>query len=243
MHIQRSAVIRGILSTVLLALVTAASSQAETGWSLRLQGVWVDPDVAFRNIDDDGDTIRAEVESDIGAGLAVEYQFSDRLGVEFGALYAAPELDIRIGAPGSLFGSLRATDDISFAPITLGLNVHLTPRSKVDLYVGPLAAYVLYGDLSIQFEFPNLPNLPSLPGIPTIPVFPIDPITIDLETDDDFAFGAQVGIDVPFGDGRWAFHANVKYLETSIELIDDIGDSTDLDFDPLIIGVGARIRL
>ena len=117
---------------------------------------------------------------------------------------------------------------MAFAPFTIGANVHLTGRSPVDVYVGPLVGYVIYSSFNFNVQT-------STSG----------PIGISVGIADDFAVGAMLGLDVPIGKRGWVFNTNVRYLRTSIDSFDiSIGTGEiAIDFDPLIVGLGFGFRL
>ncbi len=96
---------------------------------------------------------------------------------------------------------------------TLGPNFHLTPGKKVDFYVGPYIGRA-------QFDDPSY-NLGGSLG------------TVSLDIDDEFVFGAQIGLDVPFGASNWAFHLGGLYMKLPVNL-----SGVDLDADPLIGTIG-----
>lgn len=206
-----------LLTSALLAMPTSAAAQ-DDGWQLRIGGVWVDPDVNFSDVDSDGDRVEAGADSEIGFGLALERRFSPRLGIELGALYAEPDITLDADLAGG--PQFSVSDGVSFTAITAGLNIHLTPDKSVDLYLGPLLAYVLYGDIGFRAQVAG------------------QPLVEDFSSDDDFALGAQIGADIPFGDGPWSLNVAAMYLDTQLAVTDDEGEVTNLGFDPLILKVG-----
>lgn len=213
-----------LICTLLLtaALIALPVDAQDDSWQLRISGVWVDPDVSFSDVDSDGDGVDAGADSEIGFGLALERRFSSRLGLELGALYAAPDLTLDANLAGG--PQFSVSDSVGFTAITAGLNIHLTPDKSVDLYVGPLLGYVFYGDVGFQIQVDG------------------ETFAADFTSDDDFALGAQIGADIPFGDGPWSLNLAARYLDTNLEVTDDEGEKTDLGFDPLILSVGFGYR-
>ncbi len=209
-----------MLTLTLLALPASAAAQ-EDGWQVRINGLWVDPDVSFTDLDSNGDRVQAGAEGDIGISLTFERRFSSRLGLEFGALYAKPDLTLDANLGGSQF---TASSSVAFAAITAGLNIHLTPDKAVDLYLGPLVAQVLFGDVGLRAQIAGAA------------------LAQDFSANDDFAFGGQIGADIAFGDSPWSLNLAAKYLDTSLEITDEDGEKTDLGFEPLILGVGFGYR-
>ncbi len=208
--------------TVLLLALPAPASAEDDNWQLRVSAVWLDPDVSFTDIDSDGSRVAASADKDIGFGLALERRFSSRLGVEIGALFSEPDVVLDADLGGGL--QFTASDSVSFTAITAGLNVHLTPDRAVDLYVGPLLAHVLFGDVGLRAQIAG------------------ESLAQDFSSNDDFALGAQIGADIAFGGGPWSLNLAAKYLDTSLEITDGEGEETDLGFEPLILSVGFGYR-
>ncbi len=208
------------LTSTLLAAPALGSAQ-DGNWQFRVSGVWVDPDIDFTD-ESDGDRIRAGSDSAIGLGLAFERRVSSRLGIEFGALTVEPDVTLDADFAGG--PNLTASDGVSFTAITAGLNIHLTPDKAVDLYIGPLIGYILYGDVGFRAQLGG------------------ETLAQNFSADDDFALGAQIGADVAFGDGPWSLNLAAKILDTSLEVTNDEGDETSLGFDPLILSVGFGYR-
>lgn len=163
-------------------------------------------------VEDLGDGTRLEFQGDLtieaveafGPFVSYEYRLSPRIGLEAAVTSTRHDVD------GTLDGTLQQIDnlsgevlaemaleetatvgDVSLMPLTLGLNVHLLGEDGLDLYVGPVAGYVWFGDLEIEGE--------------TVAI------------DDDVTFGAVLGLDVPLGD-RWIVGGAVRYLAVSADL-------------------------
>lgn len=150
-------------------------------------------------------------------GLSAEYLFSNRLGVE--AAVMSGDLD-----SGWMFDRgelwLMAEDDVDFMPITVGLNYHVTPDKRADVFIGPFLGLVQYDDADFESQGE----------------------TFVRDFDDDVGFGFQAGVDVPFGwDSPWLFTSALRYMATSAE---EVGGRFDLAVDPVIItaGIGYRFK-
>lgn len=208
------------LASILFALPASAAGP-DAGWQLRFGGAWVEPDAGFFEVLDAIDRVEADVDSELGFALSIERRFTPRLGLELGAIFAEPDLGLAASLAGFDFS---ASDSVSFTAITLALNLHLTPGKPVDLYLGPVLAQVTYGDVGLDVQTPG------------------GRIVQDFESDDDFALGAQIGLDIALGKSPWSIALSAKYLDTGLELTDDDGETTDLGFDPLILGVGFGFR-
>ncbi len=121
-----------------------------------------------------------------GFGLGVERLLSERLGVELRGLYARPDDDFRIEANGV---GISSSDRRDYWDLSLGLNVHLLPDHRLDWYVGPFVGYseVQGGTLLVVER------------------------SLEYDAQGDVSWGAQTGLDWPFGDGPWALHAGARY--------------------------------
>lgn len=96
-------------------------------------------------------------------------------------------------------------------PLFLECNYHPLKSEKVDFYFGPLVAYTMWGNLDVGGG--------------------------SLEMDNDFGFGAAVGVDVPFGSSDWMFTSSMRYISAST------GDSSlELKVDPLFVNLGVGYR-
>ena len=214
-----------IISSLILALAllapTATAKAQDKGWQLRVGGVWVDPQVDFLD-NGDGNRIEAGSESGFGLSLGLERRFNPRVGVELGVLSAQPDVTLDANLAGGI--QFDASDSVNVTAITAALNFHLTPDKKVDVYLGPLLAYATYSDLEYDIQAGG------------------QTFSSRLTTDDDVAFGAQLGADVALGDGPWSLNLTARYLDIGLDVTDDEGEETDLDFHPLILGVGFGYR-
>jgi len=220
-----------LVVTLALVMMPVVASADDASWHLRGFVAWVDPDMDFRQVDDD-DAIHVTTDSDFGFGLAAEYQFSRRWGVEFSALSASPEARLTIDS-AELPLSVTATDSVSFTPISAGVNLHLTPDRRVDFYCGAFFSLVPYGDLDfrIQAELP-------VNGV----VVPIED-RITVRVDDNFGWGALVGFDFFFKGGAWegwGATASLRYLDTDLEATDPSRETTKIGFDPFIATFGIK---
>ena len=119
---------------------------------------------------------------------------------------------------------LRVSEALGFTAVTGGLNIHLTPEKKVDLYIAPLLVFTSFDDLRFRFQVDD------------------ETLTADFRSDDDFAVGAQLGADVPFGEGRWSLNLTARYLDVSLSVVDEEGVYTNLQFDPLVLSAGLGYR-
>ena len=198
------------------ALPPTAHAELEPGWRLRF---------AVTTIDFDSDRRAGSgFNIDIGGGVTVnaEYRFNRRLGLDLGLL-AGGGMDV-IGQDATI-GVVDWTvyDTMSVTGLTAGLDIHLTPESRVDLYVCPVVALMQYG--ALVFE--------AGPGGQWTGV----------DFDEDLAVGAGLGLGVPFGERRsWSFNANLTYLASSLNGSDHGDLRTEEDHDLTMFGLGLGYR-
>jgi outer membrane protein W len=146
-----------------------------------------------------------ELDDSTGIHASAEYRVNDLFGVEAGLGYAEHDIEIEeSGFPDIDFG------EATWTALTVNGNFHLFRDREVDLYAGPTIGYVFWGDIDTD-------------------VFPSD-----VSTDDEFAIGANLGIDVPLGDSPWAFSGALRYL--SVDLGVSGGD--DIGADPIQLKLG-----
>lgn len=187
----------------------------DSRWTARFFGLRVDPDegpLRESTIRPDGVSERSHLHLDgaPGAGAELEYHFNDRVGLAGSVLVAA------LGS--ELFFDLddeweSDEDDISFLAFLIGPNFHLTPDKKADVYFGLFAGLVDLGSTSYQ----------------------VLGETQRRSFDADTAFGAQLGVDIPFGKGNWGFNLAARYMDLTVELGDD---GPEVGADPLLVQAG-----
>ncbi|MEM7355145.1 MAG: OmpW family outer membrane protein [Acidobacteriota bacterium] len=208
-----------LFAVLLLALAPAALAEEDSKWHLRLFAANVNADL---NADDlDSDTT-LEDDADTGLGISLERRLSHRLGLEIGALATSPDIGFRQVQQDDFL--IVADDGLRLTPIYAALNIHFTRGRKVDFYAGPMLAYVLYDEVVLDAG---------------------NGLVAELDPDNDFAIGANVGLDVGLGKGRWTFGASAKYLDTTFDSIvvgGDPDDDVSVDVDPLILSLGFGYR-
>jgi hypothetical protein len=175
--------------------------------------------------------------TDLGFGLGLEYRLSPRLGIEVGALTVESEQRDGIDL---FIASVTFESSYRITPLLARLNVHLTPDQGVDLYAGPVVGYVDVSDMMLRT---------SVRGVFVGEEFD-DVVELRLEADDELAWGAAIGLDVPLGRGGSAVTFGVTYL--SLPLSVDFGiEGEDVpvgefgvfeDVDPLLVHVGYSVR-
>ena len=174
-----------------------------------------------------------------GAYLGVEFRLNDRLGIEAGVAWF--ELEASEQQAGVFFAS-EASVALTVVPVTVALDVHLTPQKRYDLYLAPKIGWAFFDEVELvtTFDFGPIP-FPGLPGLPVIPGFG-DTFVTRFRTDDQFVFGLRLGLDVPFGGGSWAFSSSVEYTDMDLE-IDAFGIPVPaVALDPFSVGAGIAYR-
>ena len=220
--VQRLAIVPLAAAVFVTTVVLPTAGYAgDRAWLLRVAGVSVDSDAHAVDVLGTSEVLSISTSSGFGFGLDLEYRASRRLGVDFGVLSATPAVGTSIEV-GWKSINLSASADVTMTPISAGLNVHLTPDSRFDVYLGPLLAYVIYDNFTLS----------AGPGL-----------SESFTSENDVAFGANLGVDVGLGnDGRWTLGAAVKYIDTTLEANPNDGAAGSTDFDPTIVGVGVGYR-
>lgn len=212
-------VVANLVGMILVVVALPGTGAAgDRAWLLRVAGVSVDSGASAVEVPGTGEQFSIETSSGLGFGLDLEYRASRRIGVDLGVLSAAPNIGTSVDVGVK---SLSANADVTMTPLTAGINVHLTPDSRFDVYLGPLLAYVIYDN----FTFTAWPGLSE-----------------SFRSQNDVGFGANLGVDVRLGDGRWTFNAALKYIDTTFEASSIDGGPGETDFDPTIVGVGFGYR-
>jgi outer membrane protein len=207
-----------VVAFVFCALCPTAAGAGDSPWRLRLFAVSMNPTGDEVVVGGSGERISFDAGGGYGGGIEIEYRASRRLGIDFGALTASPVIDVLIDEVGVISASAKPR----ITPVYVGLNVHLTPDSSADLYIGPMLAYVVYSSFDLV----------------TDPWFMREWFV----TENDFGIGINVGLDVRLGDGGWLLTAAFKYLATTLEASppdEGVGRS---DIDPMIFSIGVGYR-
>lgn len=209
-----------LLTSLVLIAPAAAFADDDTGWRLRLFGVYVDPDLGFTGTANTGQPVRVETGTDVGFGIGAEYRFNRRFGFEVSIFEASPRFDLRIETTD--FGTLELGDSPRIAPLTTGVTFHLTPDRPADLYLAARVVHVLYGDVMLVDPTLGSQRLRSI---------------------DDWGWGVALGADVTFGDSAWGLNLEIAHLDTVLVVVDDEDDSrVRLGLDPLLFQAGVFYR-
>lgn len=192
---------------LMLAAASTVILAKDASWALRVHGA------IMESSGSDSADVASGVTStlDIGGGFGIgaEYRLSGRLGLEFSALFAGLEIRSRVAARPTVEQSLELT----MLPLTLAVPFHFDTRGRADLFVAPTFSVVRYLDIETAVDAAG--------------------VSYSVDVDSDAALGAALGVDLPFGEGRWAFSAGLRYMKTAIE---------DTDVDPVIVTLGFAYR-
>jgi opacity protein-like surface antigen len=203
-------------AVVWLAAPAMAAADVDPGWRLR---------VSVASIDfDSGLTSRSDYGIDVGAALAIngEYRFNRRLGLDLGA-FGGGGVDVTGRRSWIGWSEHNVYDTVSLSGLTAGLDVHLTPDSRVDLYICPMVAIMEFGSLAFETGPSGLRS--------------------GIDFDADLAVGASLGLGVPFGDrSSWSFNAQLTHLESTLNGGDHTGLRIDQDYNATMFGVGFGYR-
>jgi outer membrane protein W len=192
-----------------LTLAAASTSilAKDPSWTLRFHGAIVDSSGESRASISDG--IDSSVEAGGGFGIGAEYRLSRRYGLEFSTLFAGLDIRSRVGGGDGVATGLEMT----MMPMTFAFPFHFDAGGRADLFVAPTFSIVRYVDIHTSV---NVAGVDS-----------------GVDVDSDAALGAALGVDVPFGKGKWAFSSSLRYMRTGFE---------DTDVDPVIVTVGFAYR-
>lgn len=200
--------------SAMASFATPAQAEDVSHWNIKSGIVLVDAGDPFSYSKPSGGEVHAGGNAELGFTLAAEYRWTDLLGFEVGAVFAkSPDVNDKTDADNNEIG-----EGPGFFPMLAGVNFHLVDSKQLDLYVGPRAAFVNFGNFDLE----------------------IDGVRTDFEVDDEFAWGATIGLNYRVGDGRWAFMAEATYLDVEMKVTERGTDiATVSDFDPLMVNIGA----
>ncbi len=121
-----------------------------------------------------------------GLGVGLERLFTERIGVEARGFHARLRDEFEIGANGI---GITESGRRSYWDLSLGLNIHLTPKSGFDWYAGPFVGYS------------------TVKGRTTLVV----DRSLELDTKGGLSWGVQTGLDWHLGQSPWSLHAGARY--------------------------------
>ena len=175
---------------VLICFTTATIAESPRG-TLRAFAAYAKPTSEFRGVlPGIVADITIEAQGTPGLGITYELRPLDWLGIELGVMAADFDFDITFDTGNNNpvdtgFGSALMT------PLLAATNFHFTSGERLDLHVGVLASYTMWGD----FDFDS-----GSSG----------------DLDDEFSFGAKFGLDTKTK-GNSGFSLSVVYLPAATE--------------------------
>ena len=206
-----------IVALALAALPAVPAAAADNGWTLRLSGAWVKPDIEVREKVSDF-PIDAGSNGAVGVGAGLEYRVRPWVGLGLDALHSQPEIVLEADLPD---GRRRVSDSLRFTPLTLGPVVHLTPGKVVDLTVTAMLGFAVYGDLQ----------------------FAVDGQELRLQAGTDVVWGLGAAIDIRPGASNWGIHAGVRRYQSTPEFTNkDNGASGSAALNPVVVNLGVVYR-
>jgi outer membrane protein W len=220
-----------LLLVTLIALTTSLPVSAAVRREpihLRVFALWVDPSLDFYRQTGD-EVLTADADAAWGLGLSGEYQFTDRVGIELAAFRATPDLNLH-NTVSELDLTVHTSDGLAMTPISLGVAVHLLPKSRFDMYITPFIAHISYSDLDFYLN--------ETVVIDGQEVVLQDSIRVTVA--DDIAYGGVVGLDIPFSARPWAVTLSLRSMSTDLDITDPEGAREKLDFDTAAVTVGLR---
>ena len=203
-----------VLTIAAISSFTRSANAEETSrWQVKTGIVLVDASEPFSVDKPGGGQVSAGGNAELGVTFAIEYQWTELVGIEFGLTYAkSPDVDDPVNGNNDEIG-----EGPGFLPLTTGLSFHLASSENFDLYVGPRIAYVMFGDFDLDIDGQNT----------------------RFEVDDEFAWGAAMGLNYRFGDSPWSLLAEATYLDLDMTIAEQgAANATTSSFDPLMVNLG-----
>jgi outer membrane protein len=191
------------------------------GWMIRgrILGVIPDEDTANWNVGGTsfGSALDASIDNSIVPELDFTYFFNKNLAVELIAGVTPHSIK---GTKGPIDGT--DVGDVWLLPPTVTLQYHFDLGNGIKPYIGAGVNYTVFfsEDANGADGYSNL------------------------KLDNAFGFAAQAGVDIHL-EGNWFLNVDVKKIWLDTELSVDTGlghATTDVDVDPLIVGVGLGYR-
>jgi hypothetical protein len=156
-----------------------------------------------------------------GFGLSLERLLNERFGVEARGLYGRLDDRFWIGANGI---GITESEKRDYWDLSLGLNVHLTPKGAVDWYAGPFVGYsVVDGHQSLVVDR-----------------------SLEHDARGGLTWGVQTGLDWPFGRSPLSLHVGGRYTwyaaDPTYRYTDPNGavfeQRKSIDLDPITLELG-----
>lgn len=189
------------------ATTASARETSKSRWIVRGGALWVVStgdeagDFTFEPPLSPGDTTQRGLSDGLGFGIELEGLVGRHIGVELAGVAGDLEAELTLDA-----GGLRSTDtrDIGFTAVMLGVNYHVTPGRRADLYVGAFAQRSDYDDITHRF--------PGTEG------------SVQRTFDTALGWGLKAGLDVTFTPASpWILSIAVRHLREPLDIKPIVG--------------------
>jgi len=142
------------LALVVISLVLAVPAFAKDRFfDLTAAAVWVDPNSSGTfNSGDPNQPFDISFDGKLGYGIAANIFLTDTVSLELAGSEVRPQAILRTRPTGFT----TSGNDVKMIPLTAVLQWHLMPKSRIDLYIGAGAAYVLFDNLKNASDAGNL---------------------------------------------------------------------------------------
>jgi hypothetical protein len=215
------ALLRIVVALLVIVPSSAVAQPAEQGWTLRFGAALIHSSASHETELSGDAAFRGEAESGWGATLGGEYRFNSIVGLEPSIFVGQLDADFVVTDGAEIY---RDGDRLGMRAFSLAVDLHLIPNAGVDLYIAPSVSWIDFGDM--EGYFPELDLR--------------EPLTAG----DDVAPGLALGLDLPFGDGGWAFSARLRFWKAESVETDNPPWRAPIrvDVDPLILELVAAYR-
>lgn len=201
-------ILHAVLILVLVSVISSTPIHAEEHpWTLRVHGAIIESSVGTQSSIEHG--FSSSVKTGGGFGVGIEFRLSDRIGLEASVLFGGVEIKSSLSSGQGATQSLN----LNMMPVNFAVPFHFDIGGRADLYAAVTFGVVRYLDIEWSYGAPGS--------------------GIAVDVDSDTAFGAALGLDVPFGKGRWAWSAGLRYMKTGIK---------GTDVDPLVATLGVAFQ-
>lgn len=199
-----------LLAAALMPSYVAAESSP---WRVKGGLILLRSDAPFSVSDSEGGRKESGGNASIGSSLALEYRLNQYVSLEVSTAYTKSTKD----KGATLAGKPSMGEGASFQPSVLGLNFYLLNNKNYQLYMGPRAAYVQFGNFDLR----------------------VDSESKSFQVKSQDAWGGAIGFNYRYGNSRWWFNGELSYLDVDME-VSQIGESHVVtnSFDPMMLNLG-----
>jgi outer membrane protein len=206
-----------------IAFIPQGARALDAGdWLVRVRGIAVEPNDSSGPVNPDLPTARIGVDSDFTGEVDFTYMFTENIGAEL--ILATTQHDLEGEGAISALGTIG---DARLLPPVLTLQYHFLPKNWIRPYVGVGVNYTIFYDESASS------SLSTALGGPT-----------SVSLDNSVGVAGQAGVDVDVAENVF-LNLDVKYVDLDTTANITTGSTvrtSDVEIDPVIIGVGVGIR-